>query len=126
MIDLKPLSLSGCEAWPLVEGGKGIAVSDGASAGAWAHAGGVGTFSGVFCDVRDASGRLIPFSPKGKTRAERQLELAEYAIAGAVQQARIAFETAAGRGRIHMNLLWEMGGCEKIIEEVLEKTRYAP
>ena len=37
--------MSGREVLPLVEGGKGISVSNGESSGAWALAGGVGTFS---------------------------------------------------------------------------------
>ncbi|MEA1938506.1 MAG: nitronate monooxygenase [Pseudomonadota bacterium] len=123
MIELDPINISGRDVLPLVEGGKGIGVSDGVSAGSWANAGGVGTFSGVFCALRDATGRLVPFETKGKTRAERQTDLIDYAIKGAVQQAQIAHETAAGSGRIHMNLLWELGGAERILEEVLEKAR---
>jgi hypothetical protein len=34
VISLKPLILSGREVWPLVEGGKGISVSNGLSSGA--------------------------------------------------------------------------------------------
>ena len=44
---VQPMVISGREVWPLVEGGKGVSVSNGRSAGAWAAAGGVGTFSGV-------------------------------------------------------------------------------
>ena len=50
---VQPLVMSGAEVWPLVEGGKGVAVSDGRSCGAWAAAGGVGTFSGVNADIID-------------------------------------------------------------------------
>ena len=57
---LKPLKISGREVLPLVEGGKGISVSNGESSGAWALAGGVGTFSGVNADSYDANGKLIP------------------------------------------------------------------
>ena len=45
---------------PLIEGGKGIAISSGESSGAWAKAGGVGTFSGVNADSYDENGNLIP------------------------------------------------------------------
>ena len=48
---VQPMVISGLEVWPLVEGGKGVAVSSGRSAGAWAAAGGVGTFSGVNADA---------------------------------------------------------------------------
>ena len=53
MKTLKPLMISGKEVIPLIEGGKGIAVSDGWSSGAWAAAGAVGTISGVFADELD-------------------------------------------------------------------------
>ena len=40
---------------PLVEGGKGISVSNGISSGNWAVAGGVGTFSAVNADSYDST-----------------------------------------------------------------------
>src|SRR5271155_1628839 len=106
---LDTLVISGREVLPLVEGGKGISVSNGESSGAWAAAGGVGTFSGVNADSYDASGRLIPPIYHGKTRRERHEELIAYSIAGGIHQARVAYETSGGNGRIHMNVLWEMG-----------------
>ena len=48
-----------------MEGGKGIAVSNGESSGAWAAAGGVGTFSGVNADSYDENGNLIPVKYQG-------------------------------------------------------------
>ena len=39
----KPIVYAGREVWPLVEGGKGVAATNHASAGAWAAAGGIGT-----------------------------------------------------------------------------------
>ena len=56
---LNPLLISGREVLPLVEGGKGISVSNGESSGAWAASGGVGTFSGVNADSFDADGNKI-------------------------------------------------------------------
>src|ERR1700741_2654914 len=79
---LNPLVISGREVLPLVEGGKGISVSNGESSGAWASAGGVGTFSGVNADFYDDSGKLVPQIYHGKTRRERHEELVAYAIAG--------------------------------------------
>ena len=117
---LRPLLMSGREVLPLVEGGKGIAVSTGESAGAWAAAGGVGTFSGVNADSVDEAGNLIPQLYHGTTRRERHEELIAHAIRGGVQQARIAHERSGGQGRIHMNVLWEMGACERILHGVLE------
>jgi len=53
---LNPLVISGREVLPLVEGGKGISVSNGESSGAWAATGSVGTFSGVNADSYAESG----------------------------------------------------------------------
>jgi nitronate monooxygenase len=112
--------MSGREVLPLVEGGKGISVSNGESSGAWAAAGGVGTFSGVNADAKDVLGELIPQIYRGRTRRERHEELVAFAIKGAITQARVAWEQASGKGRIHMNILWEMGAAERILTAVLE------
>jgi NAD(P)H-dependent flavin oxidoreductase YrpB (nitropropane dioxygenase family) len=112
--------MSGREVLPLVEGGKGISVSNGESSGAWALAGGVGTFSGVNADSYDAQGRAIPQLYYGKTRRERHEELLAYAIKGGIAQAKIAWEASGGKGRIHMNVLWEMAGAERVLHGVLE------
>ncbi len=123
MKPLKPLLISGKEVLPLIEGGKGISISNGASSGAWAAAGGVGTFSAVNADARDEHGNIIPVVYHGKTRKERHRELVDYAIKGGITQARIAHETSNGQGRIHMNVLWEMAGVEEILYGVLEGAR---
>ena len=102
-----------------MEGGKGIAVSNGESSGAWAAAGGVGTFSGVNADSYDENGNLIPVKYQGRTRRDRHEELIAYAIQGGIAQARIAHDMAGGEGRIHMNVLWEMGGAERVLDGVL-------
>ena len=60
MKPMKNVIISSQEVLPLVEGGKGIAVSNGESSGAWAAAGGVGTFSAVNADAHDKEGNLIP------------------------------------------------------------------
>ncbi|MBX6369859.1 MAG: nitronate monooxygenase [Rhodospirillales bacterium] len=119
-IGLKPLIISGREVLPLVEGGKGISISNGESSGAWAAAGAVGTFSGVNADSYDADGRRIEQVYRGKTRRERHEELLAYAIAGGIHQARVAHERSNGQGRIHMNVLWEMAGAERVLHGVLE------
>ena len=120
MKTLNPLFLSGRDVLPLIEGGKGISISTGLTAGAWAAAGGVGTFSAVNGDSYDENGILIPIVYKGKTRRERHLELIDYGIKGGIAQAKIAHDTSGGQGRIHMNVLWEMGGCEHILHGVLQ------
>jgi nitronate monooxygenase len=120
---LRPLVISGREVLPLVEGGKGISVSNGESSGAWAACGGVGTFSGVNADSYDGEGHRIAQVYRGRTRRERHEELISYAIAGGIQQARDAYERACGQGRIHMNVLWEMAAAERILHGVLEGAR---
>jgi nitronate monooxygenase len=117
---LKSLVISGREVLPIVEGGKGIAVSNGESSGAWAAAGGVGTFSGVNADSYDENGKVIPQIYKGKTRRDRHHELIEFGILGGITQAQRAHDISGGKGRIHMNVLWEMGGAEHILQGVLE------
>jgi NAD(P)H-dependent flavin oxidoreductase YrpB (nitropropane dioxygenase family) len=119
-IGLKPLIISGREVLPLVEGGKGISISNGESSGAWAAADGVGTFSGVNADSVDAEGQRIEQVYRGTTRRERHEELLAYAIAGGIHQAEIAHERSNGQGRIHMNVLWEMAGAERVLHGVLE------
>ncbi len=113
-------NLSGASVLPLVEGGKGVSISTGVTAGAWAAAGGIGTFSAVNADAVDENGKSIPIIYHGKTRRERHNELIDYAIKGGVYQAQVAHEYASGNGRIHMNVLWEMGGAEAILHGVLE------
>jgi len=120
---VKPLVISGREVWPLVEGGKGVAVSNGESSGAWAAAGGVATFSGVNADSFDEQGRIVPQIYHGETRRERHAELIDYAIKGGIAQAQVAHERSNGQGRIHMNVMWEMGGSEEILEGILDKTK---
>ena len=120
MNSVNPILISGQEVLPLVEGGKGIAISNGQSSGAWAATGGVGTFSAVNPDAYDAEGKLIPVVYNGRTRGDRHRELIDYAIKGGITQARIAHEMSNGQGRIHMNVLWEMAAVEEILHGVLE------
>jgi len=120
---LKNVVVSGKEVFPIIEGGKGIGVTNGRTAGSFAAAGAVGTFSGVNADTYDETGKLIPYRYQGTTRRERHEELIAQSVSGAVQQAKIATDLAKGQGRIHMNVLWEMGGAERILKEVLENAR---
>ena len=117
---LNAIRMGNREVLPLLEGGKGVAVSDGGSAGAWAAAGGVGTVSAVNADSYDADGQVIPQLYHGKTRRERHEELVRYAIDGGITQVRRAHDIRGGQGRLHINVLWEMGGAERVLEGVLE------
>jgi nitronate monooxygenase len=123
MKTVNAIRMGGVEVLPIVEGGKGISVSNGISSGHWAAAGGAGTFSAVNADSYDADGNRIEQIYRGRTRRERHEELIEYAIRGGITQARQAHELAGGQGRIHANILWEMGGAERVITGVLEGAR---
>ena len=70
---LSPILYNGREVWPLIEGGKGVAATNHASAGAWAAAGGIGTVSAVNADSYDAEGKIIPQIYRALTRREREV-----------------------------------------------------
>ena len=117
---INAIRMGGVDILPLVEGGKGVAVSNGISSGHWAASGGAGTFSAVNADSYDEDGGVIPQVYRGRTRRDRHEELVAYAIRGGIVQAQRAHEIAGGQGRIHANILWEMGGAERVITGVLE------
>src|ERR1700751_5318477 len=120
---LKPILYGGREVWPLIEGGKGVSATNHASSGAWAAAGGIGTVSAVNADSYDAEGRIVPQVYEALTRRDRHEELIKYAIDGAVAQVQRAYEVASGRGAININVLWEMGGAQRVLHGVLERTK---
>lgn len=120
---LTPIVYGGREVWPLVEGGKGVSATNHASSGAWAAAGGIGTVSAVNADSYDAEGKIIPQIYKAMTRRERHEELIRYGIDGAVEQVKRAYDIASGKGAININVLWEMGGAQQILEGVLERAK---
>jgi len=120
---INAIRMGGTEILPLVEGGKGVAISNGVTSGHWAAGGGAGTFSAVNADSYDSEGNAIPQDYHGKTRRARHEELVAYAIEGGVTQARRAYDISGGKGRIHANILWEMGGAERVITGILERTK---
>jgi nitronate monooxygenase len=120
---IEPIIISGAEVLPLIEGGKGVSISTGLSSGAWAGANGVGTFSGVNADSFMPDGQVLPQTYKGKTRKDRHEELISYAIDGGIAQAKIAHETRNGQGRLHVNILWEMGGADRVLQGIMDKCR---
>jgi NAD(P)H-dependent flavin oxidoreductase YrpB (nitropropane dioxygenase family) len=120
---LNAIRMGGREVLPLVEGGKGVSATNHASSGAWAAAGGIGTVSAVNADSYDAEGKIVPQVYRALTRRERHEELIDYAVDGAVEQVRRAWEIASGRGAININVLWEMGGAQRVLEGVLSRTK---
>ncbi|MFM9851247.1 MAG: NAD(P)H-dependent flavin oxidoreductase [Sphingomonadaceae bacterium] len=120
---LKPITYRGREVWPLIEGGKGVSATNHVSSGAWAAAGGIGTVSAVNADSYDPAGKIVPQVYAKRTRAERHGELIQYAIDGAVEQVKRAYDLSNGKGAININVLWEMGGAQPILHGVLERTK---
>jgi nitronate monooxygenase len=120
---INAIRMGGFDVLPLIEGGKGVAISNGTTAGHWALGGGIGTISAVNADSYDADGKPVPQVYHARTRRERHEELINYAVKGALAQARKAFDITGGKGRIHANILWEMGGAERVITEVLEQAK---
>ncbi len=120
---LNSLMMSGAEVLPIVEGGKGVSVSNGLSAGAFAAAGCVGTFSAVNADFFDENGDVVRQVYHGKTRRERYEELVSFAIKGGIAQARKAYEQSNGNGRLHMNVLWEAAAATRVLHGVLESAK---
>ena len=105
---------------PIVEGGKGVGITNGITAGHFAKAGAVGTFSGVNADYIDENQQYHPLVFKAQTRRERHEELVAYSIKGGISQAKIAHDISGNLGRIHMNVLWEMGGAERVLHGILD------
>lgn len=120
---LNGITIAGKEILPIIEGGKGINVSTGLTSGLWALCGGAGTFSGVNPDFYDANGNYEAPVFHGKSRQEKQNELIEYGIRGCIAQANIAHEESKGNGLIFMNILWEQGGAQELLNNVLEKAK---
>ena len=50
---INAIRMGGVDVLPLVEGGKGVAISNGVTAGHWAAGGGAGTLSAVNADSYD-------------------------------------------------------------------------
>jgi NAD(P)H-dependent flavin oxidoreductase YrpB (nitropropane dioxygenase family) len=125
---LEAMMIGARQVLPLVEGGKGVSATNWRSAGAWAATGGIGTVSAVNADSFDENGDLVPHIYRARTREGRHEELVAYGIDGAVAQVKRAFDHASetlrqGRGAININVLWEMGGAQRILHGVLEQTR---
>ena len=123
MKDLKNLIISGVDCLPIVEGGKGIGVSNFETAGNFAKCGAVGTMSGVNPDIVDDNGNIIEMNIKSKNRLDRHIEMIEHSIKAIISQAKRARDISLGKGRIHLNVLWEMGGTEQILNEALDKVK---
>ena len=123
MEKLKKVIISGKECLPIVEGGKGIGASYYLTAGNFAKHGAVGTISGVnplyIDENKQEHNLLIP----AKSRIERNKQMIQNSIKAIISQVKEAVNISKGNGRIHLNVLWEMGGTETILENVLGKVQ---
>ena len=120
---LSPIVYGGKEVWPLIEGGKGVSATNHKSSGAWAAAGGIGTVSAVNADNYNEDGSLVEYVYPQATRKERHDQLIRYSIDGGAEQVKRAYDMAGGKGALNINILWEMGGAQAVLEGVLEKTK---
>ncbi|ETO91072.1 MAG: putative dioxygenase [Candidatus Xenolissoclinum pacificiensis L6] len=118
---VKKLNISGKLVWPIIEGGKGVSVSDGVTAGHFAKYGAVGTLSAVFPTTVDSDGHKIPVNPVGNTRRDRNVDLVKKSIKNAIAQVRKAYDISRGSGCIHINILWEETSTYKTLEAILEE-----
>ena len=72
VFQLNSVTISGVEVLPIVEGGKGVAISSGKSSGNFSKNNCIGTFSGVNATGYDEHGVAKEIIYHGKTRKERQ------------------------------------------------------
>ncbi|MCL2673579.1 MAG: nitronate monooxygenase [Alphaproteobacteria bacterium] len=119
MKTLQKIKIAGKTVLPIVEGGKGIMVSNGTTAGHFARAGAVGTLSGTAADRVPRHERIF----HAKTVRQRQDEVQEQNTAGVVAQTNLACEISNGNGVVMMNVLWELGRIVPILEGVLPLVR---
>ena len=107
---INAIRMGGVDVLPLVEGGKGVSdlqrhlLRQLGRGRRRRH-----VQRGQRRQLRRRTAGAIPQVYHGRTRRERHEELVAYAVRGALTQARQAYEIAGGKGRIHANILWEMG-----------------
>ncbi len=109
---------------PFIQGGKGVGVTNGKNAGAWAAENAAGTFSGTGAAIGyGKDGREVTYPHVGRLRQDRHEELVAWSIEGGILQATIAHEAAGGKGRIRVNFLKMAGGTMRTMRGLLEGTR---
>ena len=123
MIEIPEVTIAGKRVLPIVEGGKGIAVSNGHTAGAFASAGAVGTVSGICADILSAAGEIVPYRIEAKDRPTRHRELVSESIKGGIDQINLAYSKSEGRGGLLLNILWEMGSSQEIMSGILSSVK---
>jgi NAD(P)H-dependent flavin oxidoreductase YrpB (nitropropane dioxygenase family) len=120
----RPVFIDGAWICPLVQGGKGVGATNGASAGAWAAENAAGTIAAIGAAIGyDENGREVPYAYTSKTRHGRFEEMLSMSVKGCQLQVGIAESASNGKGRIRINFLKMAGGSERIMHEVLKATR---
>jgi len=71
----------------------------------------------------DDNGEFVEMDIKSTNRLDRHLEMIEHSIKAITAQIKRAYDISSGKGRIHLNVLWEMGGTENILNEALDKVK---
>lgn len=121
---IKPVFIDGAWILPFIQGGKGVGVTNGKNAGAWAAENTGGTISGTGAAIGyDENGREVSYPYNGRTRNERHKEMVALSIEGGILQTAIAHKGSRGKGRIRINFLKMAGGAMPIMRGVLEGTR---
>lgn len=122
----KKVFVDGAWILPFIQGAKGVGATNGLNAGAWAVENTGGTVAGIGAAIGyDDNGCEVSYPHKGRTRPERYEELIGWSIEGGIQQAKIAYKAACGKGRIRFNYLKMAGGTMRIMQGVLAGTRLA-
>lgn len=121
---IDPVFIDGAWILPFIQGGKGVGVTNGKNAGAWAAENAAGTFSGTGAAIGyGQNGREIAYPHVGRLRQERHEELVSWSIEGGILQAQIAHKAADGKGRIRVNFLKMAGGTTRTMRGLLAGTR---
>ena len=123
MFTVPEVKIAGKTVLPIVEGGKGIAVSNGNTAGAFAAAGAVGTVSGICPDMLSKDGQIIPYTIDAQDRPTKHRQFVEQSIKGGIDQINLAYDISGGKGALLLNILWEMGSSQEIMAGVLSQVK---
>ncbi len=120
----QPVFIDGAWIRPLIQGGKGVGATNGASAGAWAAENAAGTIAAIGAAIGyDKNGREIPYSYTSKTRHGRFEEMLELSIKGCLLQVDTAHAARKDQGRVRINFLKMAGGSTRVMRDVLSATR---
>ena len=120
MVAISEIKIGNKYVWPIIEGGKGLGVTNGITAGNFAKCNAIGTFSGANPRLINEYGEHIPFFTDAVSRMERHVQMIDYAIKAGISQAKLAFDISNGAGMININVLWEMGGAQEVLCGILD------